>query len=59
MWPNPHETADLVTLTGEILNRKRHFLYCEVSSVFSIKSEAYPGPWETPKMESFATMVNG
>ena len=24
---HPHETADLVTLTEEILNRKRHFLY--------------------------------
>ena len=26
VWPNPHETADLVTFTEEILNRKLHFL---------------------------------
>ena len=26
MWPNPQGTADLVTFTGEILNRKLHFL---------------------------------
>ena len=31
MWPNPQETADLITFTGEILNRKLHFL-CNVSS---------------------------
>ena len=35
MWPNPHETADLVTFTGEILNGKLHFLYSENS----VKSE--------------------
>ena len=27
MWPNPEETADLVTFTEEILNGKLHFLY--------------------------------
>ena len=27
MWPNPLETADLVTLTEEILNGKLHFLW--------------------------------
>ena len=26
MWPNPQETADLVTFTDEILNEKLHFL---------------------------------
>ena len=26
MWPNPQETADLVTLNDEILNGKLHFL---------------------------------
>ena len=30
MWPNPKETADLVTFTEEILNGKLHFL-CSVS----------------------------
>ena len=27
MWPNLHETADLVKFTEEILNEKFHFLY--------------------------------
>ena len=26
MWPNPQETADLVTITEETLNEKLHFL---------------------------------
>ena len=26
MWPNPQETADLVTFTEETLNEKIHFL---------------------------------
>ena len=26
MWPNPQETADLVTFTEEILNGKLYFL---------------------------------
>ena len=30
MWPNPQETADLVTFTEEILNAKMYFL-CSVS----------------------------
>ena len=30
MWPNPQETADLVTFTEEILNGKHHFL-CSVA----------------------------
>ena len=29
MWPNPQETADLVTYTEEILNGKLHLL-CSV-----------------------------
>ena len=31
MWPNPQETADMVTFTEKILNGKRHFL-CSVRS---------------------------
>ena len=27
MWPNPQETADLVTFTEEILNEKFRFLF--------------------------------
>ena len=33
MWPNPQETADLVTFTEEVLNGKPHFL-CSVYSVW-------------------------
>ena len=29
MRPNPHETADLVTVTEEILNGQLHFLCSE------------------------------
>ena len=32
MWPNPQETADLVTFTEEILDGKLHFL-CSGSPV--------------------------
>ena len=30
MWPNPQETADVVTFTGEILNGKFNFLCGDV-----------------------------
>ena len=29
MWPNSQCPADLVAFTGEILNKKLHFLYSE------------------------------
>ena len=29
MWPNPLETADLITFTEEILNGKFQFLYSD------------------------------
>ena len=32
MWPNPQETAYLVTFTEEILNGKLHFLCNDSSS---------------------------
>ena len=32
MWPDPHETADLVTFTVEFLNGKLHFS-CSVGGV--------------------------
>ena len=38
MWPNPQETADLVTLTEEIFNAKLHFL-CSVTQ--GIQSSKY------------------
>ena len=33
MWPNPLETADLVTFTEEILKEKLDFLYGAMSIV--------------------------
>ena len=30
MWPNPQETADLVTFTEEILSAKPHFVQCKL-----------------------------
>ena len=35
MWPNPQETAELVTFTEEIVNGKLHFLYSGESSTFN------------------------
>ena len=32
MWPDPQETADLVTFTEEIFNVKLHFLCSEGNS---------------------------
>ena len=44
MWPNPQETADLVTFTEEILNEKLHFcavvISCEIFDIsFSCEDE--------------------
>ena len=38
MWPNPQETADLVTFTNEILNGKFHFLCSGISELFLVAS---------------------
>ena len=32
MWPNPQETAGLITFAEEILNEKIHFLYTEITT---------------------------
>ena len=37
MWPNPHETAHLVTFTEEIVNGRLHFLYSVRIKLLSIK----------------------
>ena len=42
MWPNPQETADLVTFTEEILNGKLHFLRCEYFKGFNSTRLAAP-----------------
>ena len=39
MWPNPEETADLVTFTEEILNGMIHFL-CSAFSLIILYSES-------------------
>ena len=46
MWPNPQQTADLVTFTEEILYRKLHFLFRVVFSgsyfaVIGLNKEIY------------------
>ena len=35
MWPNPQETADIVTLIEEILNGKLHFMNSEICKLVS------------------------
>ena len=40
MWPNPQETADLATVTEEILNGKLNFL-CSVSIVLEYLRTAH------------------
>ena len=39
MWPNPQETADLVTFTREIINGKLHFLCSE--NVYQIPKQTF------------------
>ena len=41
MWPNPQETADLVTFTEEILNENFIFAQCSlrVRKSLNLKSE--------------------
>ena len=41
MWPNPQESADLVTFTEEILNGKLHSL-CSVCLILEVKCENHP-----------------
>ena len=60
MWPNPQETANLVTFTEKILNGKFHFLRSEIwsdwiQSHFKTKNiahttDAYLKPCQTFKM---------
>ena len=60
MWPNPHETADLVTVTKEIVNGKFHFLCSGIrteSKILSlygniqIKENPYPGIFYAEKID--------
>ena len=41
MWPNPQETADLITVTEEILNGKLRFLCSVIFSFSSRRSQIY------------------
>ena len=42
MWPNPQETADLVTFTEEILNGKLYFL-CGVQNTSYLSGNFFSG----------------
>ena len=42
MWPNPQETADLVTLTEETLHGRLHFLW-NASPIFAWNSTNFQG----------------
>ena len=55
MWPNPQETADLVTFTEEILNGKIHFL---CSAWFSLEPLHFnPLVIESVKYTTFVIFV--
>ena len=43
MWPNPQETADLVTFTEEILNGKLHFLCSEYPLKVTLRETSNSG----------------
>ena len=47
MWPNPHETADLVTFTEEIPNGKLRFL-CSATGFFM--TETFAGIYKPTKI---------
>ena len=55
MWPNPQESADLVTFTDEILDGILHFL-CSVGLVHLLKlfAEALLESTQTSTMKLFA-----
>ena len=36
MWPNPEETADLVTCTEEIVNGKLHFWFSDTRTARAV-----------------------
>ena len=50
MWPNPQETADMLTFSEEIFNRRLHFLCSAINYVqnwiqesFTIQNKALYG----------------
>ena len=55
MWPNPQETADLVTFTEAVLKGKLHFLwvliFCKISkNHWTVTSLSYEKAWCMGKM---------
>ena len=42
MWPNPHETASLVTFAEEIFNGKLHFLYGDSLAFINLLNNFLP-----------------
>ena len=67
MWPNPQETADLVTFTEEILDGKFHFLCSDRTDSRGLRvcsnhidlSVIYSEPYQTSKTEYAVKIVNG
>ena len=64
MWPNPQETAGLVTFTEEILNYKLHFLCGEfgmslqILVFFSLKSPEKASDILSPCFKHDVTLEN-
>ena len=58
MWPNPLETADLVTITEEILNDKLHFL-CNVAAAQFLSTEKPEGlRYDAAEIKMFMMSLN-
>ena len=54
MWPNPQETADLVTFTEEIRNEKFFFVQCTNPVEWNTAdAEVYLGAYQTSMTERF------
>ena len=56
MWPNPQETADLVTFTEDILNGKSSFL-CSVTSAQKVRRHRIFRPWVAEKQHTEMFLV--
>ena len=46
MWPNPQETAELITFTEDILNGKLHFLCSAFDEGIAIIGEESYTEWK-------------
>ena len=60
MWSNPRETADLVTLTERILNKKLHFFLCRTFLELSIGRlflSNFKAPWFYHLLQQFHLII--